>query len=79
MQEYTGQLLGGPDNGNFVTASLPEIAVVSTTELWLDGVGEGKTINIIIIKGRYIWKENSGRFVWKLDDTKFDTKTMEPA
>lgn len=65
MKEFTGQLIGGPDDGNFVTASLAEIPVVSTTELALDGDKEGADTSIIVIRGRYIWQEDKQYFIWQ--------------
>jgi len=47
MREYSGQLIGGPDDGNFVTASKDKIPVVSTNEMWLDGEGVDATVTII--------------------------------
>lgn len=79
MKEYTGQLMGGPDDGNFVTASTEKVTVVSTIELWLDGEDEDKTVDIVVTKGFYIWDSKAGYFGWQLGTSQVFTKKMEAA
>jgi hypothetical protein len=79
MEEFTGQLIGGPDDGNFVSASTEKITVVSTTELWLDGEGADKSVSIVVTKGEYQWQATSSIFVWKLIESSVFSKKMEPA
>ncbi len=76
LSEYTGQLIGGPDDGNPVTASTKEIPAVSTTELWLDGKEEGKTPVLILWKGVYLWNE-AGYFTWKTESNELVRKSPE--
>lgn len=56
--------MGGPDNGNFVSASVPEIHTVEMISLWLDGINKNNTV--VITKGVYIWDESVKLFQWKL-------------
>lgn len=67
MKEYTGVLIGGPDDGNTVTASVAVIPVVSTSAMWLDGEIVDATITRIHSKGKYTWDENEQAFLWTLD------------
>lgn len=64
MKEYEGQLVGGPDDGDLVTASTNIITVISTTELWLDGTKEGAAVTVITDKGAYVWQPVEGTFSW---------------
>lgn len=63
--EYTGQLFGGPDDGNWITASVDVFPVTSVTQLWLDGIGQGKEASVVTIKGVYIWDNDKKYFTWK--------------
>lgn len=63
MNEITGQLIGGPDDGNLVSATVPEIPVRDKTTLWLDGIEEKPTI--VETVGTYIWNDERGCFLWK--------------
>ncbi len=76
MNQYFGQLLGGPDDGNFVTASTNMIPVTSTTEMRLDGDGEDKVVTIIVAKGVYVWQDVSKEFLWQFSNSNVYTKKM---
>lgn len=60
---YIGTLLGGPNDGLNVEASVERIPVKVTTEMWLDGQYEGKIVNQEVITGAYIW--NGAFFSWE--------------
>jgi len=77
MKEFTGQLIGGPDDGNFVTASKSVVAVTSTVELALDGVNAD--ISIVVTQGNYVWNPESKYFEWKLIGSQVYTKKLEAA
>lgn len=74
IKEYTGQLMGGPDNGNLVTSSVDRIPTVSTIALWLDGRKEGATVDIIITTGTYIWNNEQGHFLWQLTESEIQSR-----
>lgn len=74
MSEYEGQLIGGPYNGRKVVASVAEIPVVNTVELWLDGVHTGKMADVGITRGRYVWDKDSQYFTW-VHDSNLDFKS----
>ena len=75
MVEYAGELSGGPDDGNLVTSSVTEIPVVSTTEMWLDGIGNSKTISILEKKGIYAWNPETESFIWmEISNTMYSKK-----
>lgn len=62
--EYTGQLIGGPDEGNLVTSTVPHIDCWSITSLWLDGYR--KRPDTQFIQGTYEWDEDKKYFKWVL-------------
>lgn len=76
LDEYTGQLIGGPDNGNLVTASKERIPVTSTTELWLDGEGSESTY-LLVDKGEYVWQHEERYFKWVEGKGTVFAKTVE--
>lgn len=78
MEQYAGKLTGGPDHGNHVTASKTRIPVVNTVEMWLDGKSEDATVNIIVVKGSYLWNENDHTFKWQEETISFFSKKPEP-
>ena len=53
MTEYTGQLIGGPDDGNLITATVPEFGFEVTYRHWLDGPIRPPSEQTI--RGRYVW------------------------
>ncbi len=65
MTEYTGILIGGPDQGNLVTSSQQRIPVCTTTVLRLDGEGLDKDEFIIEKKGCYVWSKENNIFLWE--------------
>lgn len=73
-EEYTGQLIGGPDDGNIVTSTTMRIPTVGTTELWLDGTGRGKSAFVIITRGFYLWNQDKGYFTWQLVGSDIEEK-----
>lgn len=69
MRVYKGQLVGGPDGGNSVSASVPRIRTQSTTTLWLDG--EDKSPSTVIQTGSYYWSEKLKHFKWYEESIRF--------
>lgn len=66
MVEYSGRLIGGPDDGETLTTTVPEIIITNTMEMWLDGKEPGKALDIVVTEGRYIWMDRYKHFEWKL-------------
>jgi hypothetical protein len=64
ITEYTGQLVGGPNEGNMVTSSVKEIPFADMIRLWLDGIDKEPTC--VVTNGTYIWSDEDGCFNWKL-------------
>jgi hypothetical protein len=62
-KEYTGMLLGGPDDGSFVASSLPKFPAKQVVTLYLDG--KDKDSNEVITEGFYVWHENGPCFKWE--------------
>jgi hypothetical protein len=62
MTEFTGQLIGGPNEGNFVTASVSEIRFIYYTSSYLDGP-ECQSFRHYI-EGIYKWDDNEKCFRW---------------
>jgi hypothetical protein len=79
MYQFNGILIGGPDDGNSVTATQNRIPVTSTTELWLDGKGKDSSVSIIETHGEYIWDEDSHNFIWHFKYNKVFIKKVEIA
>lgn len=77
LQEYTGNLRGGPDAGNYVTATTKHIKVVSSIEMWLDGEEEDKNVNLAITRGVYTWQQEQGYFTWEMHDSTFYTRKRD--
>lgn len=61
MTEYTGQLIGGPDEGNLITATVPEVPFEVTYRHWLDGAD--KPVCETTIRGTYAWDGRVFRWV----------------
>lgn len=68
--EYSGQFIGGPDDGNMVTSSVARIPVEDTTIWYLDGKNGEATIRVV--RGEYIWDENKNYFKWFLHGASFN-------
>lgn len=75
MDVYTGQVFGGPDDGNFVSTSIPSFPVKNTIELWLDG--EEKNVTVVVTKGVYVWQPEKKYFIWQLINSECSTKEIE--
>lgn len=63
MTEYTGQLIGGPDDGNLITATTRRIVFHMVQVMWPDGPSGLATY--LISRGEYIWDPEKGCFNWK--------------
>lgn len=76
MVEYSGPLMGGPDDGNIVTTSTDKIPVKNTCEMWLDG--ETKDATLIEQSGYYMWDVTGNFFMWNsLESKAFSKKIVE--
>lgn len=64
-EEWTGQLDGGPDDGNLISASVERFWCEVTTRSWLDG--RDGLVAEWTVKGHYVWHEPSGTFKWELE------------
>lgn len=62
MGYYSGQLIGGPDNGNFVSASVSSFTIEYTLRSWLDGPKQLPAIHKV--RGKYVWNRKEGIFEW---------------
>lgn len=65
--EYTGQLIGGPYNGNWITATVTEFAHIATYQSELDGPHSKQYITTV--SGTYCWNETEKIFRWNLGRT----------
>lgn len=74
VTEYTGRLTGGPDDGNFVSASVSTIYARDTMELWLDGKKEEKDVTIFETFGKYVWDNEC--FKWEVLKTTVYSKKL---
>jgi hypothetical protein len=63
--EFTGQLMGGPDHGNLVTATVERFEHHASYWSWLDGPGQGPS-EIVAVRGWYRWDAEGGVFRWEL-------------
>lgn len=59
---YTGQCVGGPDNGNLVTSSRPVWILKAVFTRWLDGEEEPHPQSI---EGTYVWQHETATFKWQ--------------
>lgn len=75
LEAITGQLIGGPDDGNMVTSSVAEIVCSEILELYLDGPDK-PPVNVGC-KGKYVWQGGKGYFRWFLDNTYTVTVTKD--
>jgi hypothetical protein len=69
MKVYKGLLVGGPDDGNSVSASSPRIKGQKLAEMWLDG--EDNPSTILLEAGSYYWNEKLGCFKWHTESLDF--------
>lgn len=60
---FTGQLIGGPDNGNLVTSDTATFNHETVSVSYLQGKDEP---TIVVTKGRYVWDAEQYIFVWDL-------------
>ena len=63
VAEFTGQLIGGPNDGNLVTSSVARIPYECEDRWWLDGSDSPPTI--AVTRGTYIWDEDKNYFKWE--------------
>ncbi len=75
LTEFTGQLIGGPNDGNLVTSSVAEIACEEVMNLYLDGPDNPP--HNVGCKGKYVWQEGKNYFKWFLDNTYIVTLTKD--
>jgi hypothetical protein len=74
--EYTGQLRGGPDDGNLVTSTERVFAFKATYASWLDGLKEEPVV--VNVRGTYTYVDvdRGGPFFrWERTST---TTGLEP-
>lgn len=64
-REYTGQLIGGPDEGNLVTATAQMIFTEVVYRHHLEGPHQPP--EEVTIFGWYTWNEGRGCFLWERD------------
>lgn len=75
MTEYAGYLVGGPNDGEFVEATVTRIRVANTSLLWLDGVSENTSAKSQRILGTYIWDSDSRHFKWSMEGIGFNSRS----
>lgn len=77
IQEYTGQLEGGPDEGNFVTSSVERFPIKASYTLWLDGPENPPAT--FTVEGTYIWQPKAPIpfFKWELKGRGYTGRTIE--
>ena len=74
--EYTGQCVGGPDEGNLITATVVEVAFRVEYTHALDG--PAKPACRLVITGSYLWDPSEGVFRWRAADVRpraFEVRT----
>ena len=64
-EEFTGQLIGGPDHGNLVSSDSSSFRAAFISLLYLEG--DGRPPAATEVTGRYDWDPTVGVFRWKLD------------
>lgn len=60
--DYSGQCMGGPDDGNLITSNTNEWICVVTFFRALDG---GKSPHVQVVKGSYSWDSRTKTWEWK--------------
>jgi hypothetical protein len=68
VTEYTGQLVGGPDEGNLISSTVERVPFQCRYTYWSDG--PAKMPSSFTVHGDYVWNEDDGVFEWKLDYTR---------
>lgn len=63
-ERYSGQLIGGPDEGNIITSSVPRFRCEVEYRHWLDGADTPSFVTVV--RGVYVWDEAHGIFQWEL-------------
>lgn len=63
MSEYIGQLWGGPQHGNLVSATVKKFRYSATQLMYLDGPRERPVE--IQVEGSYRWNADKGVFDWE--------------
>ncbi len=66
MTEFTGKLVGGPNDGDILTSARREIPTEQINRLWLNGP-EGSSFEVME-EGLYKW--DGFRFNWNLVDAR---------
>ena len=56
--------MGGPDDGNLITATTTIVHFISTNWSWVDGFDTQPTTTDLI-KGTYVWNPKRGVFEWQ--------------
>ena len=62
-KQFNGQLWGGPDHGNLVSATVARIMYRREDWLYLDGDKGNPSVNKVA--GAYVWSEERGLFLWE--------------
>ncbi len=73
-KEYAGPLVGGPNDGEFVEATVTRIPITNTSLLWLDGVREDTKVVSKRITGVYIWDSDKQCFKWSMEGIGFNPR-----
>ncbi len=74
MQIYSGELVGGPSDGNTVSTTVPRIPVKVSTEMWLDGLS--RPSSVVSETGSYYWSERHQNFKWHNESIHFHSKRV---
>jgi hypothetical protein len=74
IKEYCGPLIDGPNDGEFVEATVTRIPVAHTSLLWLDGVRDDAKAVSQHIAGTYIWDSDKHCFKWNLEGIGFNSR-----
>lgn len=59
---FSGQCVGGPDDGNLITSSVEKVKFLSARQWWLDGPDQVSYIHKN--QGTYEWDEKDQVFHW---------------
>ena len=66
MTEYTGQCIGGPDDGNLISATTTVVPFEVTYRHALDGdTSVPESWTELTVRGTYVWDADRGIFRWK--------------